>query len=122
MYDSNRIIGPKVKSENRRTADDLSKVDIDWNDLNSQIISKLREMSQSDKRIVLLTQTIASPTTKKIISDFIEKFPNINHIVYDTTSESSTLDAYDITFGVRVLADSVFGILDSIVSLVDDFF
>ena len=53
-------------------------------------------MSQSDKKIVLLTQTIASPTTKKIISDFIEKFPNIKHVVYDTTSESSTLDASSV--------------------------
>jgi molybdopterin-containing oxidoreductase family iron-sulfur binding subunit len=121
MYDSNRIKGPKVKRENRRTADDLSKVDIDWNDLNSQIISKLREMSQSDKKIVLLTQTIASPTTKKIISDFIEKFPNINHVVYDTTSESSSLDAYENIFGIRALPDYDFSKADSIVSIGSDF-
>jgi molybdopterin-containing oxidoreductase family iron-sulfur binding subunit len=121
MYDSHRIKGPKAKGFETRTSEKSEKVDIDWIDFNSRIISNLMELSQNEKKVILLTKTIPSPTTRKIISDFIEKFPNISHVVYDTTSESSALDAYENIFGIRALPDYDFGKADSIVSIGADF-
>jgi molybdopterin-containing oxidoreductase family iron-sulfur binding subunit len=42
---------------------------------------------------VLLTNTLASPSTEKLIAEFIGGNPNSKHIVYDAVS-SETLDAF----------------------------
>ena len=44
--------------------------DITWPDFLSQVRAKLKAMAVSNKPIVLLTQTFASPTTQKIINKF----------------------------------------------------
>jgi molybdopterin-containing oxidoreductase family iron-sulfur binding subunit len=43
-------------------------------------------------QVVLLTNTLASPSTEKLIAEFIGN-PNSKHIVYDAVSSSETLDA-----------------------------
>jgi molybdopterin-containing oxidoreductase family iron-sulfur binding subunit len=35
-----------------------------------------------------LTNTLASPSTEKLIAEFIGKNPNAKHVVYDAVSES----------------------------------
>ena len=42
----------------------------------------------SGKPGYLVTASILSPTTKEIITQFLAKFPNIKHIVYDAYSYS----------------------------------
>jgi molybdopterin-containing oxidoreductase family iron-sulfur binding subunit len=44
-------------------------------------------------QVVLLTNTLASPSTEKLIAEFIGGNPNSKHIVYDAVSSSETLDA-----------------------------
>jgi molybdopterin-containing oxidoreductase family iron-sulfur binding subunit len=44
---------------------------------------------------VLLTNTLASPSTEKLIAEFIGGNPNSKHIVYDAVSSSETLDAFE---------------------------
>jgi molybdopterin-containing oxidoreductase family iron-sulfur binding subunit len=46
------------------------------------------------KGVVLLTNTLASPSTEKLIAEFIGGNPNSKHIVYDAVSSSETLDAF----------------------------
>jgi len=117
MYDTKRVQGPKVKSNSRRTISNIDKVDIKWKEFNKQVLSKLRELSKNNKKVILLTQTFASPTTSKIINNFIEKFPNISHVIYDSVSESATLDAYENNFGTRALPDYDFSKANTIVSV-----
>ena len=45
--------------------------------------------------MVLLTQTYASPSTSKLISEFKAKYRNVSHVVYDAISESFAADAYE---------------------------
>ena len=106
MYDIKRLQGPKAYGK-----------DITWSDFFSQVRAKLKAMAVSNKPIVLLTQTFASPTTQKIINKFIEQFPNISHVVYDTISCSHALDAYEKIYGVRALADYDFSKAETIVSI-----
>jgi small subunit ribosomal protein S1 len=40
-------------------------------------------MLAANSEVVLLTQTFASPTTSKLIKDFLNKYPNIRHVVSD---------------------------------------
>ena len=110
MYDIYRLQGPKVSGQN-----------ISWNDFNLSVKSELENLSAQNKKVVLLTQSFASPTTEKIITDFINKYPNIQHVVYDSISNSSALDAFENSYGKRALADYDFSLSDTIISIDADF-
>ena len=70
---------------------------------------------------MLLTQTFASPSTNKLISEFKEKYGNVSHVVYDAVSESAALDAYQAKYGERGLANYDFSKAMTIVSVGADF-
>ena len=106
MYDINRLQGPKAAGE-----------DISWKGLYDQVGAKLKAMAVSDKPVVLLTQTFASPTTQLIIDKFIAEFPNVSHVTYDVLSVSTALDAFEKIYGVRALADYDFSKAETIVSI-----
>ncbi|MEK9603396.1 MAG: TAT-variant-translocated molybdopterin oxidoreductase [Flavobacteriaceae bacterium] len=106
MYDIHRLQGPKAQGQ-----------DISWNDFYNQVGSKLKALAVSNKPVVLLTQTFASPTTQSIIENFIAQFPNVSHVIYDTLSASHALDAFENIYGVRALADYDFSQAQTIVSV-----
>ena len=109
LYDSMRLQYPKI---------DAKKAS--WNEVTSKIKSNLK--SANGKQIVLLTNTLASPSTEKLITDFISKNPTAKHVVYDAVSESAALDAYETVYGERALVDYDFSKATSvIVSLNADF-
>jgi molybdopterin-containing oxidoreductase family iron-sulfur binding subunit len=64
-----------------------------------------------------LTNTLASPSTEKLIAEFIGGNPNSKHIVYDAVSSSETLDAFEAVYGERALVDYDFSKASLIVSV-----
>ena len=75
----------------------------------------------SIKPVVLMTNTIVSPTTSKIISSFTEKYPNVTHVEYDSISESSVLDAHEMMYGIRAIPYYEFDKAKFILSIGADF-
>lgn len=69
----------------------------------------------------IVTSTIISPTTKDIISQFVAKYPNAKHIVYDAMSYSGMLLANEASYGKRALPSYHFDKAQTIVSLGADF-
>ena len=110
MYDSSRLQGPTMDGQ-----------DISWDQFNLNVKAQLDAMKASNKRVVLLTQTFASPTTENIIKDFTKKYPNVEHIIYDAISDSKALDAFKLSFGVRALPTYDFEKAKVIVSIAADF-
>ena len=106
LYDVKRLQGPKANG-----------TDITWEDLNLQVGAKLKALAATGKEVIILTQTFASPTTSKIVADFITAYPNVKHVNYDSVSESAALDAFETAYGVRALADYDFSKADAIVSV-----
>ena len=106
LYDVKRLQGPKANG-----------TDITWEDLNLQVGAKLKALAATGKEVIILTQTFASPTTSKIVTDFITAYPNVKHVTYDSVSESAALDAFETAYGVRALADYDFSKADAIVSV-----
>ena len=106
LYDVKRLQGPKADG-----------TDITWEDLNLQVGAKLKALAATGKEVIILTQTFASPTTSKIVADFITAYPNVKHVTYDSVSESAALDAFETAYGVRALADYDFSKADAIVSV-----
>src|SRR4029077_12770451 len=56
-------------------------------------------MAGSTGMAVLLTSTINSPTTKQVISEFLNKYPGSRHVQYDADSYSGILLANEATYG-----------------------
>ena len=110
LYDNARLSQP--------TKDNMP---ISWFSFEYETKLKLEEISKNSKEIVLLTQTFASPSTKKLISEFKSKYNNVSHIVYDSISHSKALDAFELKYGVRGLANYDFSKSKVIVSIAADF-
>ena len=110
LYDSLRVQGPKEAGES-----------ISWDAFDSETSQKLTNAATANKAIVLLTQTFASPSTSKLISEFKEKYGNVRHVVYDAVSESAALDAYQAKYNERGLANYDFAKAMTIVSIGADF-
>lgn len=111
LYDSKRVQGPMANGE-----------PVDWNVLDATVKAKLNALKGTDKQVVLLTQTYASPSTTKLIAEFKTAYgENVNHVVYDAISEDAALNAYQKAYGERALADYDFQKADLIVSFGADF-
>ncbi len=109
LYDNLRVKSP-MKGDAK----------ISWDTFISETTSKINGLSD-DKQIVFLTSTMPSPSTKKLVSEFAEKYGNVKHVVYDAVSESATLDAYQAKYGKRGMANYDFSKAKTIVSVGADF-
>jgi molybdopterin-containing oxidoreductase family iron-sulfur binding subunit len=110
LYDSMRLKESKIDGKSAT-----------WLTAESNIKSSLVDAKTKGKQIVLLTNTLASPSTEKLISEFIAKNPNAKHVVYDAVSESPALDAFEMVYGERALVDYDFSKASLIVSVGADF-
>jgi len=110
LYDKNRLQGPLADGES-----------VDWDYFNPLVASRLDTLAGSGSEVVLLTQTFASPSTAKLIKEFTSKYSNIRHVTYDTVSSSEALDAFQMKYGSRGLADYDFAKAEVIVSVGADF-
>ena len=110
LYDSLRLKDPKANGSL-----------ISWADADTQIISKLNEVKESGLEIAVLTGTCASPSIKKLVTKLGETFGAVNHVVYDSVSESAALDAFEEMYGTRALPDYNLEKAEVIVSIGADF-
>ncbi len=110
LYDSMRLKEPKIAGSNAS-----------WTDVNSKIASSIVEAKAKGGQVVLLTNTLASPSTEKLIAEFVAKNPNAKHVVYDAVSSSEALDAFETVYGERALVDYDFSKASLIVSVGADF-
>ncbi len=110
LYDNNRLRFPL--SSGKQT---------DFKSMDATVISKLNEINANGGKIVLLTGTMASPSTDKLLAEFKEKYPTTEHVVYDAVSESAALDAFEEMYGERALPNYDFSKADVVVSVGADF-
>ena len=108
LYDVKRLQNPTIGGQ-----------DTDWSTFDKRIQESMQKLG--GKPVVFLTQTLASPSTKKLINTFTEKYPNTKHVVYDAVSESAALDAFQQKYGYRALPNYDFAAAETIVSVGADF-
>ncbi len=75
----------------------------DWKTIDKEIKSKLEEFKNSGKKVVLMTPTIISPSTRKLINGFVEQYPNVNWVQVDTLPMSGMRKANKTNFGKAVI-------------------
>ncbi|HLA55477.1 MAG TPA: TAT-variant-translocated molybdopterin oxidoreductase [Flavobacterium sp.] len=110
LYDSMRLKNPKVGGKAAS-----------WSDVDLKVKSGLADAKAKGGQVVLLTGTLASPSTERLIADFIAKNPNAKHVIYDAVSCSAALDAFETVYGQRALVDYDFSKAALIVSVGADF-
>lgn len=128
--DKNNLSNPKIGTNARVLASVLSLYDYQrlqqpqknqeqtsWASLDNAIKEELGNVSGE---VVLLTQTFASPTNKKLIKEFSDEF-GARHVVYDTISEDHILNAFEAKYGKRALPEYDFSKAKTIVSIGADF-
>ena len=108
LYDSSRLKYPLKNND-----------ESDWRTIDSEIKEKLSSIKNG--KIVLLSSTILSPTTKELVKDFSKEYRNVEHLMIDSTPYDGLLDANLESFGVRLAPEYSFDKADVIVSFGADF-
>ncbi|MGB0869368.1 MAG: TAT-variant-translocated molybdopterin oxidoreductase [Flavobacteriales bacterium] len=110
LYDSTRLQFPTKNGKEAK-----------WETVDAEILSKLKSIGGSNKKMVLLTNTVISPSVQAIIEKYKSTYSNFSHVSYDAVSYSAMLDANLETFGKRVLPTYKFDKAEVIVSFGADF-
>ena len=110
LYDNNRLKNPLKNN-----------APSSWKEIDADIISRLSEISKNGGKIVILTGSVISPSTKSVFSDFIKKYPTAEVITYDAISASGMIEANRMMFGKETLPSYNFRNADLIVSFGADF-
>ncbi|MDD2985645.1 TAT-variant-translocated molybdopterin oxidoreductase [Flavobacterium sp.] len=110
MYDNLRLKQPKMNQK-----------EVTWSEVDAKVKASLAEAAATGGQIVLVTGTLASPSTEKLINEFITANPTAKHVIYDAVSSSTALDAFEATYGERALAEYNFDKAATIVSIGADF-
>ncbi len=92
-----------------------------WEEVDSYISKKLAQLNGENKKVVLLTSTLISPSTKKVIQNFQTKYPNVEVVQYDAVSATGILKANELSFGKALVPDYKFEKAKVIVSFGADF-
>jgi Fe-S-cluster-containing dehydrogenase component len=110
LYDDARLKNPAI--DNKQAS---------WSEIDEKVISELGKINSEGGEIVLLTSTIISPSTVKLIGEFGAGFKNFKWVQYDAVSYSSLLEANSLCFGKTVIPDYHFQNADIVVSVNADF-
>ena len=112
LYDMHRITHPKRKVSEGK-----------YEETTYEFVDKTiaEGLAAAGEKIVILSSTIHSPSTKQIISEFLAKFPGSRHIQADADSYSGMLLANEASGFGRNLPTYRFDAAKVIVSLGADF-
>ncbi len=110
LYNSSRFKGPLLDGK-----------PIEWANIDKKLEAALNNANDKEKKIVLVTRTISSPSTLDIIAQLKEKYSNFDHVVFEPTSQSAILRANEECFSNAVYPTISLDRADLIVSFSADF-
>lgn len=116
LYDPDRIRGPLAVIRLDGTTSEA-----DWSTVDRDIQQKLSRVRSEEKKVVVLTGVITSPTTKKLIADFLSGFSEGEHVAYDPTVPEEVAIAQELAFGIRLVPRYRFEKAKLVVSFGADF-
>ncbi|REK51354.1 MAG: 4Fe-4S dicluster domain-containing protein [Bacteroidetes bacterium] len=110
LYDNHRLKGPSINGGQ-----------VSWEQIDKEVSEKLNAIVSLGGKIRILSSTVISPSTLKLISEFSAKYPNTKHVMYDAVSVAGIRQANQESFGQNVLPTYNFDKADVIVSIGADF-
>lgn len=110
LYDQARLKAPK-KGDSAT----------DWATVDKEISEQLTKISGAGKKIVILSGTEISPSTKQLFETFAAKYPGTEVVYYDAVSLFALRKANELTFGQAILPTYNFAKAKVVVSFGADF-
>lgn len=110
LYDPSRLQTP-LKG-NRKT---------NWNIADSEIINKLKEAVEKNKRIAIVSGQINSPTEQKILNDFQQMYPTAEVYNYEVFNNSNRKSAWYKSYNTTELPAIKWEKANIILALESDF-
>lgn len=110
LYDEGRQNGPSIRG-----------VSSSWSAVDTFVKTELDKVIASKKKIVILSNTVNSPSTKALMAELASKIQNVEHVTYEAVSASAIINANNNTFGKAVLPSYRFDLAKVIVSFGADF-
>lgn len=92
LYDNDKLKQPKLDGK-----------DATFDKVDDFVLKGLADAQANNKKIVLLSHSFASPTFKKLFTEFKAKYPNAELVTYDAVPYVAALDAAEEVFGQRTL-------------------
>ena len=106
LYDAARLEGPMINGEKS-----------DWATLDAEVKKGLAAANN----IRIVSNTVLSPTTQKVIEDFTSRYGSTKHVMYDPRSYYGMMVANRRDFGLERIPSYYFNRADVIVSFEADF-
>jgi molybdopterin-containing oxidoreductase family iron-sulfur binding subunit len=94
---------------------------IGWTKADEEIMAMLSSLKSENGKVVLLTSSVISPSTREIIQNYIATNPQTEWIQYDACSVSGMLEANKKSFGSAFIPDYRFRNAKVVVSFSADF-
>src|SRR5690242_15929200 len=110
LYDDARLRGPRWQG--RRAS---------WEEVDRRVLDSLAAARAGDGSVVLLSGTITSPSTLRIIESWGERYRRFRHVVYDPFSLTALRKASELSFGQATVPHYAFDAASVIVALDADF-
>ncbi len=92
-----------------------------WEKTDQKILSRLKDISANGGRMVLVTPTLVSPSTRSLIDEAVQHFPGLEVITWDAISYSAIRKAHQATFNRDIIPGFRFDKADLIISFSADF-
>ncbi|MGA2651251.1 MAG: TAT-variant-translocated molybdopterin oxidoreductase, partial [Terracidiphilus sp.] len=110
LYDDERLRVPMWKGQTTS-----------WTEVDGQVLGALNQAREKSGKVVLLSDTVTSPSTQQIIAEFGGSYPKFQHVVYDAISYSALREANRQSFDRAVIPHYAFDKARVIVGLDADF-
>jgi Fe-S-cluster-containing dehydrogenase component len=93
MYDPARLRAPM------HGAGSGIQGELSWAASDEQILANLETASRGGKEIAVVTHAVHSPTTAKLLREFVARFPGVKVYSYDLLNNASQLRAWELAYG-----------------------
>lgn len=110
LYDPERLKQPKFNNQN-----------VLWDEADYRIIEALNYATKNNKQIVIFTDKIFSPTTKKVLDEFVKKYPTTKIYSYSLINDKNRRDAWNESYGSYDIPRIKWNEAEIILSLDSDF-
>ncbi|RZK78622.1 MAG: 4Fe-4S dicluster domain-containing protein, partial [Pedobacter sp.] len=99
----------------------LKSSEASWEDVDAFVKGELNKVQAAGKTIAIVSSSLNSPSSKKVVADFIAQYPAARHINYDAVSYAGLIAANTNSFGKAVVPQYNFDRANVIVSFAADF-
>jgi MoCo/4Fe-4S cofactor protein with predicted Tat translocation signal len=115
LYDPDRIKNPQYSGDRKEFKD------VTWEEVDTNLINEMKAAAGSGKEIAIISDSIISPTQKKLLSDFQKAYPTAKVYVHELFNDNVKDAAFEKCYGVKKYPLIKWNEANIIVALENDF-